>query len=677
MGRLHYNNNKEFAAISATKITARSKKPVVRIGKATGEPATSDNFYRGIVEGLADYAVFTTDPKGNINSWNKGATRFLGYRKREALGKSLSFFYANKRGAKARLNSEIKLAIRNKKSSGRQYMTDKKGQLIWVSGALYPIYANKGKLSGFTKIMRDMTEQKEIEQNLETERQNLEVLFNQAPALIAILRGRKGIIEFFNPTFQKLWNNRKVLGKPMRKAFPELEGQGWFELVEQVYDSRKPVFGTETPAQFDRNNDGRPEEAFFNFVYQPYINAGGETVGVMIHGVEVTDQVMARKAAERSNERLNLAQQAGKIGTFEWLVPENVITWTSELEDLYGLHAGQFEGNFESWAKRIYPDDLPQFEQSIKEALDSGTSYSGEFRVVLPSGDLRWMVAHGDLYYGKDGTKPVRMVGINADITERKEAEEEIKKRRVLERKTALLQKQQEELMALNRAKDEFVSLSSHQLRTPATGVKQYVGMLLEGYAGDITAQQRKLLKIAYASNERQLRIIDDLLRVAQVDAGKVHLTKSRCNISRLLSDIIAEQAAAFRRRGQELVFKKPDKPMDVHADAHLMRMVLENVIDNAGKYSHHGKTVEITLRGSPSRIIIAVKDEGVGISVKQQKELFQKFSRLKNPLSISVGGTGLGLYWAKKVVDLHGGTITAESRLNKGSMFTIKIPRK
>lgn len=231
------------------------------------------------------------------------------------------------------------------------------------------------------------------------------------------------------------------------------------------------------------------------------------------------------------------------------------------------------------------------------------------------------------------------------------------------------------ELIAINKAKDEFISVASHQLRTPATGVKQYIGMVLEGYAGDITDPQREMLEKAYESNERQLQIVSNLLRVAQVDAGKVRLRRSDVPLIQLIDDIITEQAVKFSQRSQNVEFTKPPYEVAVHIDKAHFRMVLENIIDNASKYSPASTTVRVGLTIKDKNAVITVSDQGVGIKESDQDRLFEKFFRIENSLSTLVGGTGLGLYWAKKIVDLHGGTIKVTSSEGKGTTFTITAP--
>lgn len=238
-------------------------------------------------------------------------------------------------------------------------------------------------------------------------------------------------------------------------------------------------------------------------------------------------------------------------------------------------------------------------------------------------------------------------------------------------------QQRLEHIMELGRTKDEFISLASHQLRTPATGVKQYIGMILEGFVGDITPGQRDILTKAYESNERQLRIVSDLLKVARVDAGKVQLKKSDVDVSALVRDVIKEQQSTYKARHQTVKLKIPRKRIMAWIDKDRIRMVVENLCDNASKYSGDSKPITVTVDDDGNRVTVSVKDEGVGIAEKDQSKLFAKFSRIHNSLSTQVGGTGLGLYWANKIVDLHGGVIEVESKQDHGSTFTIRLPKK
>jgi signal transduction histidine kinase len=240
---------------------------------------------------------------------------------------------------------------------------------------------------------------------------------------------------------------------------------------------------------------------------------------------------------------------------------------------------------------------------------------------------------------------------------------------------TANLIKQRDELQRLSNDKDEFIALASHQLRTPATVVKQYMAMLTQGYAGHLSEEQMDMIAIVYKSNERQLEIIEDLLRVARVDDGNVRLEKTSYDIVKQLELAMTKQAILFKTRKQTVSLHKSQQTIIVCMDQDLILMVLDNLLDNAGKYSKPGSQITIRVDQNNSHALISIQDTGVGIRAKDQQKLFKRFSRIDNPLSVSVGGTGLGLYWAKKILDLHGASIDVESVLSKGSTFTVKLP--
>lgn len=230
------------------------------------------------------------------------------------------------------------------------------------------------------------------------------------------------------------------------------------------------------------------------------------------------------------------------------------------------------------------------------------------------------------------------------------------------------------QLMAINKSKDEFIALASHQLRTPATVVKQYLRMVLDGYAGPISPEQQLFLDNAYISNERQIRIVDDILRVAQLDLDKVTLHLTKVDVGKLLAGIVEELQSYTAERSQMVQFEKPKKPVEVYADEKYLRMAVGNILDNASKYTPDHKAIYVSVAQEDAQVVVAVRDEGVGISKQDLPKLFMKFSRVNNPLSIKVGGTGLGLYWAKEVIQLHGGSVSVTSKLGTGTTFTIRL---
>ena len=307
-----------------------------------------------------------------------------------------------------------------------------------------------------------------------------------------------------------------------------------------------------------------------------------------------------------------------------------------------------------TWQKLLHPDDTEAFMEAWQQCLISHQPLGIEHRLrEASSGKYKWFITRAMPFKGKDGAVE-RWYGTCTDVDSRK---------------------QNEQLLAINRSKDEFISIASHQLRTPATAVKQYTGMLLGGMFGDLSDTQLDILTRAYESNERQIRIISDLLKVAQIDAGELRLHQVTADISELVHYLIQDMSDTFKSRSQTLEYRPYKGQALAYIDSETIRMVIENLIDNASKYSDETTTITVAVTRRKDSIQIKITDEGVGIKPEDRKRLFERFSRIENPLSTKVGGTGLGLYWAKKVVDLHHGEISYLPNKPHGSIFTISLP--
>lgn len=232
-------------------------------------------------------------------------------------------------------------------------------------------------------------------------------------------------------------------------------------------------------------------------------------------------------------------------------------------------------------------------------------------------------------------------------------------------------QKQEE----VQTAKDDLLSLASHQLRTPATVVKQYVGMLLQGYGGKLSDQQIDMLNNAYESNERQLDIINQLLYVARLDANRIQLRPERIDISVLLGSVVREHKQSAVNREQSLSLKAPKRAIWIEADPHYIRMAFDNLLSNAVKYTADGGSIVVSVRRTHGKVVIKFADTGVGIEPGAQARVFDKFTRVENELSTDVNGSGVGLYLTNKIIELHGGNIDLTSEVGVGSTFIVNLP--
>lgn len=228
----------------------------------------------------------------------------------------------------------------------------------------------------------------------------------------------------------------------------------------------------------------------------------------------------------------------------------------------------------------------------------------------------------------------------------------------------------------LQQAKDELLSLASHQLRTPATGVKQYIGMVLDGFGGRLLQGQVKLLEQAYKSNERQLQIINEFLYVAKLGSGSLTTTKHEFDIVPVLKDVIEEMAFDAKEKSHTLNVTTPSTLL-IDADEHSIRMILENLLSNAIKYTPDHGRIDVTITQTNNEVKVAVEDNGIGIAKKDISLLFKQFSRIPNEFSVNVSGSGIGLYLSQQLAERNQGRITVSSEENRGSTFTLHLPKK
>lgn len=227
-------------------------------------------------------------------------------------------------------------------------------------------------------------------------------------------------------------------------------------------------------------------------------------------------------------------------------------------------------------------------------------------------------------------------------------------------------------------AKEEVIALTSHQLRTPATAVKNIISALLDNYVGKLSPEQRSLLRRAYDENERELHLVETMLDVAQVDSQTMELNLEHSDVKGLVSRVADVHQPSLKSRSQKIAIKNRKKDLKWHVDKHKIYMVLDNLISNASKYSPPESTITVTL-GTRSRgtwLRISVKDEGLGIDKADLERIFAKHVRLDNPATMTVTGSGLGLYLTKQVVDLHRGIISVNSEPQKGTEFIVEIPK-
>ncbi|HSW77476.1 MAG TPA: ATP-binding protein [Candidatus Chromulinivoraceae bacterium] len=249
--------------------------------------------------------------------------------------------------------------------------------------------------------------------------------------------------------------------------------------------------------------------------------------------------------------------------------------------------------------------------------------------------------------------------------------------RKRIEDATKELRTSNEQLQRLDAAKDEFVSMASHQLRTPLTSVKGYISMVLEGDAGKITGVQRQLLGEAFTSSERMVHLINDFLNVSRLQTGKFVLESKPIDLAKVTMQEVDSLQTTANAHDLKLQYRAPSVFPILYIDESKIRQVIMNFIDNAIYYSHEHTVIHVELTIEEGDAVLRVKDTGIGVPKTEQAHLFSKFFRATNARKQRPDGTGVGLFLAKKVVVAHGGTIVFESVEDVGSTFGFRLPIK
>ena len=386
----------------------------------------------------------------------------------------------------------------------------------------------------------------------------------------------------------------------------------------------------------------------------------------------VTERKLAELEVLRVNadlaenqERLRLAQQVARIGTFEWNLQTGANQLTPELEALYGLPPGGFAGSLRSWQDLICPEDRDQGVRYVQEAMETG-SFAAEWRVTWPDGTTRWL--YGRAWVSKDETgKPLRLMGANTDITERKLAELEVLRMNAeLEQRVG---QRTHQLEAANRELEAFAYSVSHDLRAPLRGIDGWSLALLEDYAATLDDGARQHLNRVRSETQRMGNLIDDLLLLSRVTRDEMKL--DQVDLTTLANRITARLRDAQPERSMEFVI---EPELAAFGDGRLLEIVLTNLFSNAVKFTGTQKKafIEFGKLEKEGEMAFYVRDNGAGFDMAYAGTLFGAFQRLHKASEFP--GTGIGLATVQRIVRRHGGRVWAEARVNCGATFCFTL---
>jgi PAS domain S-box-containing protein len=377
--------------------------------------------------------------------------------------------------------------------------------------------------------------------------------------------------------------------------------------------------------------------------------------GLLLLVRSLRQRVRVEQRLRVSEERLGLALEAADMGYWDLDIPSGEAVWSPQLEALFGCVPGSLD-SAEAFTERVHPEDLQRFQGWGEAATSGGPPGRLQFRVSWPNGETRWMHAQARIHLDGGG-RPVRLVGVVADITEQQHIEQ-------------ALNQAKHEADRANRAKSEFLSRMSHELRTPLNAILGF-GQLLQ--LGALSERQGESVDQVLRGGRHLLGLINEILDISRIETGSLALSREAVNAQELLKetiDLIRPLAAEREVR----IEAQEDCSWTVQADRQRLRQVLLNLASNAVKYNHHGGRVSFSCEPAPDgRVCISVRDTGPGLSAEKMERLFTPFDRL-GAEETEVQGTGMGLVLAKGLMEAMGGTLTADSVEGQGSTFNMEL---
>jgi len=393
---------------------------------------------------------------------------------------------------------------------------------------------------------------------------------------------------------------------------------------------------------------------------------------------DITDRKRAAEALRVSEERLQLALEASNLGIWDWNIATNEIYLSPQWKQMLGYEINEIENSISFWERLLHPDDLMEAWNEIGAHLDGETSfYKVEFRMRAKSGEWKWILSHGRVFERDASGNPLRMTGTHEDITERKRAEAE-------------LQKAKETAEVANRAKSEFLATMSHELRTPLNAILGFTQMM----TGDssLRIEQQENLGIIHRSGEHLLALINDVLEMSKIEAGRIVLKETPIDFHRLLNSLEEMLQLKAKSEGLQLIFEQdPDIPRYVQTDESKLRQVLINLLGNAIKFTQQGSIIlrvkivnsslfiahrdRTTMNHEPltMHLLFEVEDTGPGIASDEIESLFDPFVQTRTGQQ-SLEGTGLGLSISREFIKLMGGDISVSSNVGVGTTFKFHI---
>nr|AYM53070.1 sensory box histidine kinase/response regulator [Nannocystis exedens] len=497
-------------------------------------------------------------------------------------------------------------------------------------------------------------------------------LFEQAPGFVAFLRGPQMVFEVANAAYHQLVGHRQVVGKTVREVLPELEGQGYFELLERVYSSGEPYIGKQSKVVLQPSPGEASTEAYLDFIYQPIRDAHGQVTGILVQGQEVTQVRLLGQRGEQAEAALRASEERYRrlfasiddaYCLLQMILDDNGQTVDYrflEANSAFETHTG-LVGAVGKTARELVPDLDDSWFRLYGRVAETGET--AKFENHAPAMN-RWF----EVYATRVGPAELRQVAlVFKDVSERKRIEAHRAELFALESAA------RREAETATRLRDEFLATVSHELRTPLTSILGWAQMLqLDG----LSAEQRRHAIDTIERNARaQAQLIEDLLDVSSILAGKLRLEVQTVNIQEIVEAALETVRPAAEARGVRLQATLASGAT-VMGDPQRLQQVVWNLLSNAVKFTPRAGRVQVLVERRDSSVEIVVADTGKGIAPEFQPHVFERFRQADGATTRRHGGLGLGLSIVRQLVEMHGGTVSVFSEgEDRGASFTVRIP--